>query len=328
MRLIGLAVLLAVSLTLAPLAANAQQAGKVYRIGWLSPGPTTGPDTFLETFRQGLREHGWSEGRDVAIEYRGADRKPERFPDLAVELVRAKVDVIVTAGGPPTLEAARRATTTIPIVMLAASVDPIGQGLIVSFARPGGNVTGLVSGPEGLSGKRLQLLREAVPRLSRVGVLWDTSTGPYRLLKETEDAARSLNLDLLPFEVRGPDDLPGAFRDAVSKRVGAISIASTPLVFQQRKRLADLAVEHRLPTISQWRYFAESGGLLTYGPSLPEQFRRAAYFVDRILRGTKPADLPVEQAMKFELVINLKTARALGLTIPQTILLQADQVIQ
>jgi len=268
------------------------------------------------------------EGQNFAIDFRGADRKPERFPDLAADLVRVKVDVIVTAGGPASLQAARNATPTVPIVMVAASSDPIGQGLIVSFARPGGNVTGLITAPEELGGKRLELLKEVLPSLSRVGVLWDASVRPYRVSRDIEGSARALKVQLLPLEVRGPDDLLGAFKNAVQKRVEALSVAGTPLVFEHRTRIAELAIAYRLPTVSVWRNFAEAGGLLTYGSSLPDQFRRAAYYVDRILRGAKAADLPVEQAAKFEFVINLKTAKALGLTIPQSLLLRADQMIE
>ena len=212
--------------------------------------------------------------------------------------------------------------------MVAASSDPIGQGLIVSFARPGGNVTGLLAAPEELGGKRLELLKEVFPSLSRVGILWDASVRPYRVSRDTEGSARALKVQLFPLEVRGPDDLLGAFKNAVQKRVEALTVASTPLGFEHRTRIAELAIEHRLPTVSVWRHFAEAGGLLTYGPSLPDQFRRAAYYVDRILRGAKPADLPVEQAAKLEFVINLKTAKALGLTIPPSLLLRADQMIE
>ncbi|MGH8695177.1 MAG: ABC transporter substrate-binding protein [Burkholderiales bacterium] len=310
------------------LAAEAQPAPKVYRIGWLTPAPSAQRDPFVGPFIEGLRERGWVEGHNFTIESRGADRKPERFPDLAADLVRVKVDVIVTAGGPASLQAARNATTTVPIVMLAASSDPIGQGLIVSFARPGGNVTGLISLPEELAGKRLELLKETIPRLARVGVLWTSSVRPYEVSKATEESARALKVQLFPIEVYSGDGLPGAFKSALQQRLEAISIASSPLVFQQRIRIAELAIEHRLPTISMWRYFAEAGGLLTYGPSLPDQFRRAAYYVDRILRGVKPAELPVEQPTKFELVLNVKTAKALGLTIPPSFLLRADHIVE
>ncbi len=327
MRAVRLIIGLLLCVLATPLATEAQQASKVYRIGWLTPAPSSQRDAFVAVFVEGLRERGWIEGQHFVIESRGADRKPERFSDLAADLVRVNVDVIVTAGGPASLQAARSATTTVPIVMVAASTDPIGQGLIASFARPGRNITGLAA-PEELGGKRLQLLKEMLPSLSRVGVLWDASVRAYRVSKETEDSARVLKVQLFPVEVRGPDDLPGAFKEAVQKQVQAISIASTPLVFQQRTRIAELAVEHRLPTVSVWRYFAEAGGLLTYGPSLPDQFRRAAYYVDRILRGAKAADLPVEQPTKFELVVNIKTAKALRLTIPPSLLLRADQTIE
>jgi putative ABC transport system substrate-binding protein len=305
----------------------AQQAGKIYRIGWLSPGPASGRDGLIDVFRRGMREHGWLEGQDFTIEYRGAERKPERYPDLAAQLVRARVEVIVTAGGPATLHAARDATRTIPIVMVAATIDPIGQKVIASLAKPGGNITGLAGAPE-LGGKRLELLKEAMPALLRIGILWDASTGSYRPSTETADVARSLRVQLVPLEVHGPDDLAGAFTAAVRKQIGAISIASTPLISQHRARIADLAVQHRMPTISYWRYFAEAGGLMTYGPSRDEQFHRAAYYVTKILKGAKPADLPVEQPTRFYLVINMKTAKALALTIPPSLLLRADQVIE
>jgi putative ABC transport system substrate-binding protein len=270
------------------------------------------------------------EGQTVAIEYRYAEGKFERFPDLAAGLVGLGVDVIVTGGGPASLAAARNATSTIPIVMAAASSDPVGQGLIATFARPGGNITGLAAAPRELWSKRLEFLKEAVPRVSRVAVLWDANVGPSGLPREAEEAARVLRLQLLPFEVRTADDFQGAVEAAVKEKAEALYVTSTPLFSGTRRaRLIELVTKHRLPTISMWRDFAEAGGLMTYGPiGLHEQFRRAATYVHRILKGAKPADLPVEQPTKYELVVNLKTARALGLTIPPSVLLQADEVIQ
>ncbi len=313
----------------APLAAQAQPAGKVSRVGILwtnSPPPGASPNILLEVV-EALRALGWVEGQNIVIEHRFAEGRPERFPDLAAELVRLKVDVILAGGGPASLNAASSATKTIPIVMVASSHDPIREGLIKSFARPGGNITGLIVAPEEIAGKRLELLKEVVPGLSRVGLLWDaTLSSSFR--SADEEAARSLRVELLRFEVREPTDLDSAVMAATKEQVGGLIVLGSPMLYRNRREIADLLARYRLPAISQWRQFAEAGILMTYGSSLPDQFRRAVYFVDKILRGAKPADLPVEQPTKFELVINLKTARALGLTIPQSLLLRADEVIQ
>jgi putative ABC transport system substrate-binding protein len=239
-----------------------------------------------------------------------------------------KVDVILAAGGPASLNAARDATKTIPIVMVASSRDPIGTGLIKSYAQPGGNITGIVTAPEELTGKQLEFLRAVVPDLSRVGVLWDATGGPFRLQKETADVARSLGVEVLPFEVLEPAGLDGAFSAAAKARVGGLIFGGSPMFGRNRRQIADLLMRHRLPGISVWRHFTEVGVLMAYGPSLQEQFRRAASYVDKILKGTGPADLPVERPSKFDLIINLKTAKALGLTIPPSLLGRADEVIR
>ena len=313
---------------LTPLAVGAQPAGKVPRIGWLAFGSPLGALQNLDVFRRGLRELGWIEGQNLVIEYRLAEGKAERYPDLAAELVRLRVDVIVTSSGEPAILAAKRATTTIPIVM-AISADPVGTGLVASLARPGGNVTGLsILAPE-VAGKRLQLLKEAVPRASRVAVLWNAAyPGKALELSETQSAARALGVTLQSVEVRGPNDFPNAFSAITRARPDALITFSDPLTNAERSRIVDFATRSRLPMISETRQFADAGGLMTYGASTADLVRRSATYVDKILKGAKPADLPVEQPAKFELVINLKTAKALGLTVPPTILFQADEVIK
>ncbi len=337
-RRAALLILLAVGLLLTPLTAEAQSAGKVPKIGWLSAAPPPAPAAqrhpAIEGFLQRLRELGYIEGRTIVIEYRFAEGKFDRLPGLADDLVRLKVAVIVTAGGPASLSAAMQATSSIPIVMAAASGDPVRAGIVKSLARPGGNVTGIAAAVDaGIVGKRLELLKEVVPGLVRVAMLWDANDGPYVgsvASKEADAAARSLGLHLLPHEVRTPTDFDRAVGAALEERVGALYIRATPLFSGPRRApLIELAMRHQLPTISTWRDFAEAGGLMAYGAiSLHEQFRRAAGYVDRILKGAKPADLPVEQPTKYELVINLKTAKALGLTIPPSLLLRADHVIE
>src|SRR5213594_1479201 len=310
------------------LAAEAQEykAGKVARIGLLSQGSPTSGQHIREAFRQGLREVGYVDGQNIVIEYRYAEGKAERLPDLAAELLRLKVDVIV-AGGTPAPLAAKRATRTIPIVMAAAG-DPVGTGLVASLAQPGGNVTGLSNFSAELTGKRLQLLKEVVPGVSRVAVLWNAANPVAALLmRETEAAARTLGVQVQSLEVRGLDDFENALPAAISGGAGALFVIDDPLVFSSRMRIADFAARNRLPATAFYKEFAKAGGLMAYGPNLTDQFRRAAIYVDKILKGAKPADLPVEQPTKFELVINLKTAKALGLTIPQSVLLRADQVI-
>jgi putative ABC transport system substrate-binding protein len=322
--LIGLVV--ALGLALAPLQAEAQQTGKVPRIGVLLTGsPSTVGQT--EAFTLGLRELGYVEGQTVAIEYRWGGGRADGFTEGATDLVRIKVDLIV-AWGTTAATAARRATSTLPIVLVAAG-DPVGTGLVTNLARPGGNVTGLTNISAELSAKLLEILKEVVPGIKRLGVLRNPSnpvSAPQ--LRWLELAARSLGIEPRVVDVRDPTEFEAAFSSITRNRVDALAVLADPMFLGQRTRLADLAVQSRLPTTFNWRQYAEAGGLIAYGPSLAEQWRRSATYVDKILKGAKPGDLPIEQPTKFELVINLKTAKALGLTIPQTLLLRADQVIE
>jgi putative tryptophan/tyrosine transport system substrate-binding protein len=320
MRRIGLAVVLAVSLTLASLVAEAQQIGKVYRIGWLAPAslPTT-----LDAFRDGLRVFGYVEGNNLVIEQRYANGKPERLAGLVAELVGAKADVIVTTGNQATA-AAKTTTGSIPVVFVAG--DPVEAGFVAGLARPGGNMTGVNTLPGELNAKRLELLREAFPKVSRVAVLFE----PRQLsttIPQIEAAASSLGLQVTRLEVHGAYDFERALVAAARSHVGALMPVSSALFHGERQRIVSLAAKHRLPAMYEHRDFVDAGGLLSYGPDILFLNRRVAAYVDKIFKGAKPADLPVEQPTKFELVINLKTAKALGLTIPQTILLQAAQVI-
>jgi putative ABC transport system substrate-binding protein len=314
----------------APLAAEAQQAAKIARIGYLTGNLASAPH-LPEAFRQGLRDLGYVEGRNVVIEYRDAEGKPERLPALAAELVALKVDVIVAAEGTPPALAATQATRTLPIVFTTVG-DPVTSGLVTSLARPGGNVTGLsLLFPE-LVGKGLEHLKQAVPGVSRVAVLLQPGAVPERtykdILKEAEAAARTLGVRLQVVEARGPADIDRAFSDMARARAGALTVLSTPMFASERRRLVDLAAKNRLPTVFSFRVYVDAGGLMSYGPNTTDLFRRAATYVDKILKGAKPADLPVEQPTKFELVINLKTAKALGLTIPPSLLGRADEIIQ
>jgi ABC-type uncharacterized transport system substrate-binding protein len=321
--------ILILALLAAPFAAEAQQAAKVPRIGYVSTNLAANPHT-REAFRQGLRDLGYVEGRNVVIEYRSAEGKVERFPALAAELVALKVDVIVAANTRAAL-AAKQATRTLPIVF-ATAVDPVASGLVTSLARPGGNVTGLsILAPE-LVGKCLELLKQAVPGVSRVAVLWQPGGYGERtekeMLKEAEVAARALGVRLQFVEARGPTDFARAFSDMTGARAGALTVLSSVTFISERRRLVDLAAKNRLPTVYPGREFVDAGGLMAYGSDLADLNRRAATYVDEILKGTKPRDLPVQQPTKFELVVNLKTAKALGLTIPQSVLLRADEIIQ
>jgi putative ABC transport system substrate-binding protein len=323
---------LAGGLLAAPLAAGAQQAGKVYRIGYLSLGSLESPETraSLDAFRQGLRERGYGEGQNIVIEYRAADGKIERLPALATELARLKVDLIV-AGSTPGARAARQATTTIPIIAPNMG-DPVQDGLVANLARPGANLTGSTFlGPE-LVPKRLALLKEALPGVSRIAVLWHPGAFGERtmrdMVKETEAAARTLGVQLQFVEARGPDEFDRAFSAMARERADAFIVFPSVMLFNERRRIVALAAQSRLPAMYQSREFVELGGLIGYGASIPDAVRRAATYVDRILKGAKPGDLPVEQPTKFELVINLKTAKALGLTIPPSVLGRADEVIQ
>jgi putative ABC transport system substrate-binding protein len=312
----------------APLAAEAQQAAKIARIGFLVTNLAASP-RWTEAFHQGLRDLGYIEGRNVVIETRDAEGKPERFPALAAELVALKVDVIVA---PPTAAvAAKQATKTIPIVF-AAAADPVASGLVTNLARPGGNVTGLSILASDLVGKSLEQLTQAVPGVSRIVVLWQPGSLGERtekeMLKGADVAGRALGVRLQIVEARGPADFDRAFSEMTRARAGALTVLGSPMLNSERRRLVDLAAKNRLPAVYPWREFVDTGGLMSYGANLADNYRRAAIYVDKILKGAKPGDLPVEQPTKFELVINLKTAKALGLTIPPSLLGRADEVIQ
>ena len=318
--------LITVLLTTAP-AAAAQQPKKVPRIGYLSGVSPSAISDRTEAFRQGLRELGYVEGKNIVIEYRWAEGRVDRLPDLATELVRLKVEVIVTSGPTPT-RSTKEATVTIPIVMTQVG-DPVGNGFVASLARPGGNITGLSTLAPELSGKQLELLKEIIPKLSRVAVL-GTSTNPdsAQSLKETELAAGAFGVKLQYLDVLGPKDIETAFQAARKGRADAILALSSRVLVSQRTQVVDLAVKSRLPAIYRNREDVEAGGLMSYGVSLTDLSRRAAAYVDKILKGAKPADLPVEQPMKFEFVINLKAAKQIGLTIPPNVLVRADKVIK
>jgi len=321
-------VLLAVIGFIFTLAAPVQaQTRGVAKIGVLSPFSPAVAESWHQALRQGLRDLGWIEGKNIAIEYRFADGKSDRLGPLAAELVRQKVDVIVTAVNTDTL-AAKNATKTIPVVMASAG-DPVAFGLVQSLARPGGNVTGLSQIAPELSGKRLELLKEMVPHLSRVAVLWNPKgiTSPISW-KESQEPARELGLHLESIEVTSAERLDKGVEKAKSSRVGALAIMPDPLFAGNLKTIAELAVKSRLPAIFHLPEFVDAGGLVAYGPDRVDMFRRAASYVDKILKGAKPADLPVEQPMKFELVINLKTAKQIGVSIPQSVLYKADRVIK
>jgi len=309
-----------------PVAVEAQQGGKVPRIGFLFYG-SPGPSPELDAFRQGLRELGCIEGQNIAIEVRFASGRVERLPELAAELVRLKPDVIVTPGTPASV-AAKQATSTIPIVF-AGVADAVGAGLVANFARPGGNITGLTGISAELGGKRLELLKEVAPKASRVAVLYNPADRSNVLvLKELQESAPALRLTLQPLGVRGPGEFEGAFVAMSRKRAHALFGAAGILTTEHRKAIVDLAAKSRIPAMWGERQFVVAGGLMSYAVNFYDQVRRAATYVDKILKGAKPADLPVEQPTTFELVINLKTAKALGLTIPQSVLIRADEVIK
>ena len=319
---------LAGGLFAAPLVAAAQPTAKVYRIGFLVTATLTETGHLLKALSEGLRELGYVEGRNVVFERRFAEGRQERLPALAVELVRLKPDILVT-GSNPVIAAVKEATATIPVVM-AVSRDPVGAKFIASLARPGGNITGLANdtAPE-IIGKNLALLKEAVPRISRVTYLWNpVPPGAEASKNALESAARNLGVAFQPVEVRGHAELEGAFAAMVRERANGIVVAQDPVTFGSRSQVAVLAARNRLPAVYGVREFAEAGGLMSYGPNIADQFRRAAMYVDKILKGAKPGDLPIEQPTKFELVINLKTAKALGLTLPPSLLQRADQVIE
>ena len=308
-------------------AVRAQAPSTLRRIGMLSGFSPSAYAPSYQAFRLGLRDLGWVEGKNISIEYRHAEGRHDRLPDLAADLVRLKVDVIVTAATSDAL-AAQRATKAIPIVMVAAG-NPVANGLVESLARPGGNVTGLSQMLQEVSGKRLELLKEVVPKLSRVAVLWNPNSASATLnWKENQQPARQLGIQLFSLEVRSPSELDKAFEAATNVRAGALAILPDPVISTNLERIVDFAAKSRLPSIYQSSEFADAGGLVTYGPDRADLFRRAATYVDKILKGTKPGDLPVDQPTKLELVVNLKTAKALGITIPQSVLFRADKVIE
>lgn len=305
--------------------AQAQQAGKVYRIGVLSP--EIPPPGLLEAFREGLHELGYVEGRNLAIESRHAGGNIKRLAALADELLRLKVDVIL-AVNTPAAQAAKRATATVPIVITRVA-DPVKSGLVSSLSHPGGNLTGLSFMPDDAGPKQLQLLKEIIPGISRVAALWYADNpGTTIIVEKVGTASSQLGLQLLRLPVRSSDDLPGAFQGATQGRAEALLVADDAMVTSHRIQILDLAAKHSLPVVSLYKEFAEAGGLIAYGANPPAIYRRAAYYVDRILKGAKPRDLPVEQPTKFDLSINLRTAKALGLTIPPSLLLRADHVIE
>ena len=322
-------VMVTLSILAAPLVTHAQPATKVYQIGRLSAGqPLPESHAYEEAFRQGLRELGYVEGQNLVLEYRYAEGSTERLPALAAELVQHKVNVIV-AGGVHAIRAAQHATRTIPIVM-AGVTDPVGQGLVTSLARPGGNTTGVSLLNEELPGKRLEILKETVPQSTRIAVLANPAWPAYAPgLHNLTVAARALGVHLHVVEVRRADELALAFAAMTQAGVDALLVIAEPALMDGlRGQVADLAAMRRLPAMYDWKMYVVAGGLMAYGPSLPDVYRRAATYVDKILKGTPPTDLPVEQPTKFELVINLKTAKALGLTVPPSLLLLADEVLQ
>jgi ABC-type uncharacterized transport system substrate-binding protein len=329
MRLIGLAVILTVSLVLAPLAVEAQPA-QIARIGFLaarSPSTVANPDSLYDAFSQGMRDLGYVPGTNLVIEWRFAEGNYERLPGLAAELVGLRVDVIVTHG-PQGTEAAQRVTKTIPIIA-AAIIDPVGGGFATSLGRPGGNITGLSNMHEDLGPKQLELLRAMVPRLSLVAVVANPSNAAHpAVIKSLEAAARRFDIRVLPLKARTLDEIENAFATMRREQVRASILLSDNFILVQGQKIAALALMNRIPSLFPFREQVEGGGLMSYSADLTDLYRRAATYVDKILKGAKPADLPVEQPTKFELVINLKTAKALGLTIPQTLLLRADQLVQ
>ena len=313
-----------------PIPAWAQQRKEVSRIGYLSNGDAASDSARAEAIRLALRERGYIEGQNIAIEYRYTQGKRDRLPELAAELVRLKVDIILAASGDFLIQAAKNATKTIPIVMVGAGSDPVEAGLVESLARPGGNVTGFTLLGRELGGKRLELLKEAVSKLARVAVLYDPAglSSKHEVKELLPVAARALKLTIQPWEIRAADGFEKVFAALNKQRPDGLYVPGDPLMNANQKRTIGFALKSRLPSMYDNREAVDAGGLMSYGADLADSYRRVAYYVDRILKGTKPADLPVEQPMKFELVINLKTAKQIGLTIPQWTLMKADKVIQ
>jgi putative tryptophan/tyrosine transport system substrate-binding protein len=328
MNRLNAGLVLLIGLLVAPLATEAQQSGRVYRVGYLSTPTRESVEHGLAAFLRTLRELGWIEGQNLIIEYRWAEGNVERLPALAAELVRHKVDVIVAPAGSAAL-AAKNATSSIPIVMIFAS-DPVEMGLVASLRRPGGNITGttFTPGPE-IFGKQLQILKEAVPHASRVAVLSNPADPSFALqVRQVEATARSLGIRLQHVEARGPEEFDGAFAAMARERADALLVTGTSTFLAHRTRLAELAVKGRLPTMHSFRESVEAGGLMAYAVNMADFVGRSAVYVDKILKGAKPADLPIEQPTKFELIVNLKAAKALGITVPQALVLRADEVIQ
>ena len=306
-----------------PLAAHAQQPGKVWRMGFIAHGH----ESFYDALFEGLREYGYEEGRNLIVERRYAQGQAERFKEFAAEMVRLNVDIIIVVTTPAAL-AVKKATTTIPIVHPNA-IDPLNTGLIASLAHPGGNLTGGAQLTAEVSAKRLEILKRVVPRLSRVAALWNPANPALVFSwKETQGAARALGVTLQSHEVQGPKDFAAAFAMTADERPDALLVLQDAVTMQQRNEIIDFAIQKRLPSMFQEKGWAVAGGLMSYGENLPSMYRRAAYFVDRIFKGAKAADLPVEQATKFDMVLNLKTAKAIGLTIPDSVLVLADEVIE
>jgi len=310
-----------------PLAARAQQPAKIPRIGFLGNSTATMEANLIGHLRDGLRELGYEEGRNVIIEFRWADGKYDQFPALVAELLAAKVDVIITAGTPATL-AIKKATSTVPLVFIAVG-DPVGTGVVPNLGRPGGNITGLSSIAPDLEGKRLELLREVVPKLSHVAFFLNPANAFHTAsMRQARVAAQSLGIKLQPMEVNKSEQLDGAFASIVKEKPDALLILADRIFLHNRKRMMEFAIQQRLPSVNAYRELVEAGGLISYGPSYEDMHRRAAVYVDKILKGTKPADLPIEQPTKFTLLINLKTAKTLGLTVPPTLVARADELIE
>jgi putative ABC transport system substrate-binding protein len=318
-----------VTLTCCVAVAQAQQRNNIFRIGYVRVvGVPSPPGPNVEAFRQGLQDLGYMEGKNILIEFRYANGNRERIPSLVAELVQLKVDLLIS-GDDPAIRAAKQATKTIPIIMVI-NQDPVASGLVNSLARPGGNITGISRLTRELGGKRLELLKELIPGISRVGIFWDVQAeGPSISFKEYQAAARALTIELLSLDVRGPEpDVEGAFQSAVKGRASALIAIGNSLLNRRRKQIADYAIKHRLPSMYDSILWIEPGGLMSYSSNDTESYRRAAFYVDKILKGAKPSDLPVEQPTKFELVINLKTAKQIGLIIPPAVLARADKVIK
>jgi putative tryptophan/tyrosine transport system substrate-binding protein len=320
-----IAIALGMALAFGLLPGAAQQPGKVFRIGMLSPAERTSTKVF-GGFREGLREFGYVDGENIAIEYRLAAGDYSRLPAMAADLARMPVGLIITDGGDKVAQIAHEATWTIPIIM-ATSGDPVAAGLAASFPHPGGNVTGFTLHPQELGGKWLLLLTEAFPAVSRIAAWWNPATAlPF--LRATEEAARSLGVQLRSVEVASPDGIAGGFETAIADGAEALVIIPSAMFWNERARIVALAAQYRMPAVYPEREYADDGGLLAYGANVPDNFRRAAGYVDKILKGDRPSDLPIQQPVKFELIVNLKTAKALGLTVPPSILARADEVIE